>query len=59
LLRCWRAEGEGEMILNLLLTVFTMEIDDTPTLAFEAQNLRNQVQYHCVSLAHLSRADRE
>jgi hypothetical protein len=40
LLRCWRAEGEGKMILNLLPSIFTIEIGDTPTLAFEAQNLR-------------------
>jgi hypothetical protein len=40
LLRCWRAEGEGEMIAILLPSIFTIEIGDTPTLAFEAQNLR-------------------
>jgi hypothetical protein len=40
LLRCWRAEGEGEMITNVLPSIFTIEIGDTPTLAFEAQNLR-------------------
>jgi hypothetical protein len=39
---CWsaRAAGEGKMILNLLPSIFTIEIGDTPTLAFEAQNLR-------------------
>ena len=28
------------MILNMLPSIFTIEIGDTPTLAFEAQNLR-------------------
>ena len=34
------AEGEGEMIENGSPSIFTIEIGDTPTLAFEAQNLR-------------------
>jgi hypothetical protein len=34
------AEGEGEMIVNVLSTIFTIEIGDRPTLTFEAQNLR-------------------
>jgi hypothetical protein len=38
--RIARAEGEGEMITNVLPSIFTIEIGDTPTLAFEAQNLR-------------------
>jgi hypothetical protein len=40
LLRCSRAEGEQEMIAIMLPSIFTIEIGDTPTLAFEAQNLR-------------------
>src|SRR5229473_7736566 len=35
-----RAEGEGEMTANVLPTIFTIEIGNTPTLTFEAQNLR-------------------
>src|ERR1700736_4292836 len=35
-----RAEGEGEMSANVLPSIFTIEIGDTPTLTFEAQNLR-------------------
>ena len=34
------AEGEGEMNANLLPSIFTIEIGGTPTLTFEAQNLR-------------------
>ena len=34
------AEGEGKMIANVLSRIFTIEIGDTPTLMFEAQNLR-------------------
>jgi hypothetical protein len=37
--RAW-AEGEGKMSANLLPSIFTIEIGDTPTLAFEAHNLR-------------------
>jgi hypothetical protein len=33
-------EGEGEMTANVLFRIFTIEIGDTPTLTFEAQNLR-------------------
>ena len=33
-------EGEGEVTANVLPTIFTIEIGDTPTLTFEAQNLR-------------------
>jgi hypothetical protein len=40
LLRCWRAEGEGEMITNVLPPIFTIETGGTPTLVFEAKNLR-------------------
>jgi hypothetical protein len=40
LLRCWPAEGEGEMITNVLPSIFTIETGGTPTLVFEAQNLR-------------------
>ena len=35
-----RTEGKGEMTANVLPTIFTIEIGDTPTLTFEAQNLR-------------------
>jgi len=35
-----RAEGEGKMTANVLSRIFTIEIGDTPTLTFEAQNLR-------------------
>jgi hypothetical protein len=35
-----RTKGEGEMTANVLPTIFTIEIGDTPTLTFEAQNLR-------------------
>src|SRR5258708_29535 len=34
------AEGEGEMTMRVLPSVFTIEIGGTPTLTFEAQNLR-------------------
>jgi hypothetical protein len=40
LLRCWRAEGEGKMITNVLPSIFTIETGGTPTLVFEAKNLR-------------------
>jgi hypothetical protein len=33
-------EGEAEMTANVLSRIFTIEIGDTPTLTFEAQNLR-------------------
>ena len=33
-------EGEGKMTANVLSRIFTIEIGDTPTLTFEAQNLR-------------------
>ena len=33
-------KGEGEMIANLLPSIFTIEIGETPALAFEAQNFR-------------------
>jgi hypothetical protein len=33
------------MILNILPSIFTIEIGDTPTLAFEAQNLREVHSY--------------
>jgi hypothetical protein len=32
-------EGEGEMTANVLPKIFTIEIGDTPTLTFQAQNL--------------------
>jgi hypothetical protein len=35
-------EGDGEMSANALLSVFTIEIGGTPTLTFEAQNLRGR-----------------
>jgi hypothetical protein len=35
-----RALGEGEMTANVLFRIFTIEIGDTPTLMFEAQNMR-------------------
>jgi hypothetical protein len=35
-------KGEGEMIANLLPSLFTIEIGDTPALAFEAQNFREE-----------------
>src|SRR5882757_4594036 len=34
------AEGEGKVTANVLPTIFTIEIGDTPTLTFEVQNLR-------------------
>jgi hypothetical protein len=34
------AEGEREMIAIMLPSIFTIEIGATPTLVFEAQNLR-------------------
>jgi len=34
------AEGEGKMTANVLSRIFTIEIGDTPTLMFEAQNMR-------------------
>ena len=34
------AEAEAEMTANVLSRIFTIEIGDTPTLTFEAQNLR-------------------
>jgi hypothetical protein len=40
LLRCWRAEGEAEMVTNVFPSIFTIEIGDMPTLAYEAPNLR-------------------
>ena len=40
LLRCRRAEGEGEMITNVLPSIFTIETGGTPTLVFQAKNLR-------------------
>jgi hypothetical protein len=40
LLRCWRAEGDGEMITNVWPSIFTIETGGTPTLVFEAKNLR-------------------
>ena len=33
-------KGEGEMIANLLPSIFTIEIGETPALVFEAQNFR-------------------
>jgi hypothetical protein len=33
-------EGEGEMVANVLPSIFTIEIGDTPTLVFEAQTFR-------------------
>jgi hypothetical protein len=39
LLRCRRAEGEGEMITNVLPSIFTIETGGTPTLVFVARNL--------------------
>jgi hypothetical protein len=33
-------EGEGKMTANLLSRIFTIKIGDTPTLMFEAQNMR-------------------
>ena len=38
------AEGEGEMTANVLSRIFTIEIGDTPTLMFEAQNLRETIE---------------
>jgi hypothetical protein len=35
-----RAEGQGAMTANVLPSVFTIEIGGTPTLTFEARNLR-------------------
>jgi hypothetical protein len=35
-----QAEGEGEMTVSLLPSIFTIEIGGTPTLTFEARNLR-------------------
>ena len=35
-----RTEVEGKMTANVLSRIFTIEIGDTPTLTFEAQNLR-------------------
>jgi hypothetical protein len=35
-----RAEAKAEMTANVLSRIFTIEIGDTPTLTFEAQNLR-------------------
>ena len=35
-----RAKGRTEMIANLLPSIFTIEIGETPALAFEAQNFR-------------------
>ena len=37
-------KGEGEMIANLLPSIFTIEIGETPALAFEAQNFREARQ---------------
>ena len=33
-------EGERELTANVLSRIFTIEIGDTPTLMFEAQNMR-------------------
>jgi hypothetical protein len=33
-------KAEAEMMVNLLPSIFTIEIGDTPTLVFEVQNLR-------------------
>jgi hypothetical protein len=35
-----RLRCEGEMTANALFRIFTIEIGDTPTLTFEAQNIR-------------------
>ena len=35
-----RPEGERKITANILPKIFTIEIDDTPTLTFEVQNLR-------------------
>jgi hypothetical protein len=34
------ARAEAEMTANVLSRIFTIEIGDTPTLTFNAQNLR-------------------
>ena len=35
-----RAEGQSKMTADLMPAIFTIDVDDRPTMTFEAQNLR-------------------